>query len=125
MQQLRAQKEQLIQAQLAEQKAILAKLSGMKNVSKEEKADLMQQLTKLSASVKASLASHPAAKKGEAKPPPAAAAGGEAAAPAPAGGGEPTAASDAAAEGAPVGEREAAPEASGGTEDAAGGEQPT
>jgi len=59
--QLQAQREQLIKAQLEEQKSLIAKLSS-KNLSKEERSEMMAQLTKLSESVQASLKAHPAAK---------------------------------------------------------------
>lgn len=42
--QLKAQREQMIKAQIEEQKALIAKLGSMKNVSKEERAAMMAQV---------------------------------------------------------------------------------
>uniref|UniRef100_A0A7S0JDL5 RRM domain-containing protein n=1 Tax=Calcidiscus leptoporus TaxID=127549 RepID=A0A7S0JDL5_9EUKA len=60
---LQSMKQQTLQKQLVEQKALVEKLQSMKNLSKEARSDMMRQLNKLSASVKELLKSHPAAGK--------------------------------------------------------------
>lgn len=57
LQKAKRQGEQLIQAQLAQQKVLIAQLSSMKNASKADKAVLMSKLEKLSESVQSNLKS--------------------------------------------------------------------